>query len=473
MTEHSISVFKNQKGGFKVNVNGFTYAKNREYNNKVYLECEFKRNDLYKCKARLTTNVFSEVECVSVISSAGEHNHEGNPVRASVARNVHDLKMKTKDQPTVKTCQILQNHIASTSSDVATSLPSKDSLRQMINRGKKKVLNVPKEPTNFDFVIDHQSLLLNDDNFVIKERIFAQNKRVIIFSTKECVTYLSQANYWLMDGTFKIVPIIFQQLYTIHGSVHNTDKTFPLLFVLCTHKDKTSYDVMFDLIIEYCTEQGIALSPSFVIMDFEKAAALSIRQNFEAVTLKGCFFHLRQILYRKIQKEGLSTKYNNDKQFNKEVKCLMALCYVHPDNVLMYFNGLLETLSEDSLKIANWFGENYIQGKNNQPPKYNPSFWCLNYLATIPRTQNSAESFHHHISQICSKRHVGFYRLASELIKETKVNLIEIQKIINGESVPNKRMKKGHYKLNNINNILQNIPEYNNVDLLRAIATNL
>lgn len=334
-------------------------------------------------------------------------------------------------------------------------------------------MNLPKEPTEFDFVIDHQSLLLNDDNFVIKDRIFAQNKRVIIFSTKQLMTYLSEANYWLMDGTFKIAPIIFQQLYTIHGSLHNTDKTFPLLFVLCTHKDKASYDVMFDLVIEYCAENEISLSPSFVIMDFEKAAALSIRQNFETVTLKGCFFHLRQILYRKIQKEGLSTKYNSDKQFNKEVKCLIALCYVHPNNVLMYFIDLLKTLSDDSLEIAEWFGENYVQGKDNQPPKYNPNFWCLNYLATIPRTQNSAESFHHHINEICSKRHVGFYRLVSELIKETKVNLIEIQKIMEGEPVPKKRMRKGHYKLRKIDNILKNIPEYSHVDLLRAIAENL
>lgn len=472
MTEYNISVVPSQKGALKLHINGFTFTKNRQTVDKFYWDCEFKVNKLHKCKSRVITNAFSEVGCATVLSFSGEHNHEGNPIRVDVACNLQDLKSKTSTQLPMKTSQIIQNHIASTTTETATSLPSKDALRQVVNREKKKQLNIPKEPTEIDFVIDHQAILLNDVNFVIKERIFAQNKRVILMSTKDLMIYLSQADYWLMDGTFQIVPTVFQQLYTIHGALRNTDKTFPLLFALCTNKDKVSYDVMFDLIIEYCSENEIVLNPTFVIMDFEKAAALSIRQNFETVTLKGCFFHLRQILYRRVQKERLSTKYNNDNRFNLEVKCLVSLCYVHPDNVLMYYNELLKTLSNDGLKIAEWFGENYIMGKNNHPPKYDPKFWCLNYRAIIPRTQNSAESFHHHINAICSKRHVGFYRLVFELMKETKVNICEIQKLINGE-IPKKRMKKSEHKIKNIDNILRNIPEYDNVDLLKAIAANL
>lgn len=60
------------------------------------------------------------------------------------------------------------------------------------------MLNVPKEPTTFDFVIEHQSLLLNDYNFVIKERIFAQ-KKVIIFSTYKRMCIFKPSKL-LVDG---------------------------------------------------------------------------------------------------------------------------------------------------------------------------------------------------------------------------------------------------------------------------------
>lgn len=268
--------------------------------------------------------------------------------------------MKTCAVPTAKTCQIFQNHLALTSTDLISNLPSKDAFRQVITRHKKKLLKIPKEPTTFDFEVDEEAVKMSEgDNFIIKDKTFGSNKRVILFSTKALMTLLGQALYWIMDRTFKIVPNIFQQLYTVHGQVLNCDKTFPLLFVLLTHKDKTSYNVIFELLIEYCTENDILINPSHVILDFEKAAILSLRLHFESVKAEGCLFHFRQILYRKIQKEGLTIKYNTNKAFNIEIKCLIALYYIHPRNVNMYFTDILNILSEDARKIAECFVQNF------------------------------------------------------------------------------------------------------------------
>lgn len=473
MSEDNLHLFKTQKGGLKVQRNGFAYMKNRQCGNKVYWYCEALNNSMYKCRARLIT--LTEGESLSVLSSSGEHNHEPNPIRASVANNISELKSNTKHQRMAKTCQIVQEHIASTSMDIASNLPSKDAIRQIVNREKKKLFNTKYEPTTFDFNIQEDATMLEGgNNFVIKDKIFGSDKRVILLSTKKLMTFLAEALYWVMDGTFKIVPAVFQQLYTIHGPVLNSNKTFPLLFVLCTHKDKASYDVMFGLIIDYCSENNISLNPSFVIMDFEKAARLSLRQHFESVTIKGCFFHLRQIIYRRIQKEGLSIKYNNDQSFNIDIKSISALAYIHPQNIPAYYNALIQSLSDDdALKIAEWFGQNYVIGKNNQPPQYNPSFWCCCNIPNIPRTQNSAESFHHHINQISAKRHIGFYRLVAQLIKETEVNNVYIVKLQNGEPEAKKRKQKNEQKLQRIDNILKNITDYTYSNLLRAIASNL
>lgn len=474
MNQSNLKVFKSQKGGLKIQLDGFVYNKNRQNSEKCYWNCEYKKHNVYKCRATLITNVFTNVDSASLLSCNDVHSHEGIPFRADVADSIQSLKSKTIDQPTVKTCQILQNHLASTSSDIATEIPSKDALRQIITREKKKKLHTPTEPMTFNFDPDLQATQYDsENNFIIKDRIFSESKRVTLFSTIQLINFLCQAIYLVMDGTFKIVPTIYQQLYTIHGPVNDSVKTFPLLFALCTHKDKASYDMMLDLLLEFCAEHALQFSPSYIVMDFERAAILSLRQHFETVTLRGCFFHLRQIIYRKLQREHLSSQYNQNGKFNKEIKCILALSFVHPVNVDMYLKDLVEILSEDARNIADWFNEYYVNGKNNQQPLYSPTFWCLNSHNSIPRTQNSAESFHHHINEVCSKRHVGFYRLVAELIKEVKVNDVLIAKIQNGETPAKKRKNKNEMKIQNIENILKNITDYSHVELLQAIANNL
>ena len=77
---------------------------------------------------------------------------------------------------------------------------------------------------------------------------------------------MKNSSYWIADGTFKVVPKEFFQLYTIHGHVFN--KTFPLVFVLMSDKLETSYKKVIDII----KEKGSMDLPKTVIIDFEVAA---------------------------------------------------------------------------------------------------------------------------------------------------------------------------------------------------------
>ena len=46
-------------------------------------------------------------------------------------------------------------------------------------------------------------------------------------------------------------------------------------------------------------------SPWTVTMDFEKAVMNAVQEAFGEVEIHGCFYHLAQIIYRKIQANGL------------------------------------------------------------------------------------------------------------------------------------------------------------------------
>lgn len=56
--------------------------------------------------------------------------------------------------------------------------------------------------------------------------------RLLIFFTDENIRKLNDAPIWLMDGTFKTVSPLFEQLYTIHGYLHG--HVFPSVYCLMT-----------------------------------------------------------------------------------------------------------------------------------------------------------------------------------------------------------------------------------------------
>ena len=96
-------------------------------------------------------------------------------------------------------------------------------------------------------------------------------------------------------------------------------KYFSLLSVygLLQAKNELTYDRMNPKLLELEPE----LDPTSIMIDFEKAAMNSLENNFNA-SISGCFFHLAQSVYRKIQDEGLTTNYQMDKEFALKLKML-------------------------------------------------------------------------------------------------------------------------------------------------------
>ncbi|CAG4953368.1 unnamed protein product [Colias eurytheme] len=184
---------------------------------------------------------------------------------------------------------------------------------------------------------------------------------------------------------------------------------------------------------------------------------------YENVILHGCHFHLGQILYRQIQTRGLTQRYATDFTFKEEVKCLLALSFLSANEIPYYFHKLLEKLQGDAKDIAIWFDENYVSGTCSAPAKYAPEFWSCEVVnrMDIPRTQNSAEAWHHHINQVIDKKKPGFYLLLRELIKETLIIESDIEKMILGEPQEKRRKKyvQKEEKLKKLIEIKENLSE--------------
>ena len=58
-----------------------------------------------------------------------------------------------------------------------------------------------------------------------------------MFGTAAGLDWLADNGDWFMDGTFKTVPSLFTQLYTIHG--FRLNNAIPSVYVLLRNKKKT------------------------------------------------------------------------------------------------------------------------------------------------------------------------------------------------------------------------------------------
>ncbi|CAG8849092.1 40459_t:CDS:2, partial [Gigaspora margarita] len=89
------------------------------------------------------------------------------------------------------------------------------------------VIHMPEE--SFSYMPSNEA--------ICKQISYARNKNMPTQpQILENINYLEEARYWLMDGTFKTVPTLFCQLYTIHAIVggKSNSHVFSMVYVLMT-----------------------------------------------------------------------------------------------------------------------------------------------------------------------------------------------------------------------------------------------
>lgn len=101
-----------------------------------------------------------------------------------------------------------------------------------------------------------------------------------------------------MDGTFRLVPEMFCQLYTIHGFW--MDKVMPLAYCLLPDKYKSTYRGILEKLQQAADENGWHFYPPWIMADFESSALVAAREAFPTTELKGCYFHFCQCIFRKV-----------------------------------------------------------------------------------------------------------------------------------------------------------------------------
>ena len=120
---------------------------------------------------------------------------------------------------------------------------------------------------------------LKGDPFLLFDSGFGDEQRMILYATPKFLSILSKSNNWFCDGTFKVVPELFFQLYSIHAEFEG--------YALLSNREETTYDTAFRKLLEI----EPALNPQSIMVDFEKAAINALENNFISV-ISACFFFI-------------------------------------------------------------------------------------------------------------------------------------------------------------------------------------
>ncbi|CAF2565139.1 unnamed protein product, partial [Rotaria sp. Silwood2] len=109
-----------------------------------------------------------------------------------------------------------------------------------------------------------------------------------------------------------------------------------------------------------------------------------------------CFFHYGQCIWRHIQENGLSTKYDDDDNFRLNVRKLLSLPFVPASEVIETFELIADEFDDEADTLVEyyektWIGEKKKQGAGRKKPKFNNELWHVyeRVINDLPRSNNS------------------------------------------------------------------------------------
>ena len=125
------------------------------------------------------------------------------------------------------------------------------------------------------------------------------------------------------------------QLYTIHGIKNG--RNVASFYSLLTNKRENTYERMLRH-VQFFTGD---VNPVSLNIDFDIAAINACTRVFPLSTLRGCFFHLCQNVYKKVRENNFANLYEQNVIFRTNIRMICAIAIVPPLDVFRAFFDIL------------------------------------------------------------------------------------------------------------------------------------
>ncbi|CAI6352103.1 unnamed protein product [Macrosiphum euphorbiae] len=220
--------------------------------------------------------------------------------------------------------------------------------RTMQRHRKSNQPTSPQTMTDFHYQLTgdyvHLPVMDNVPIYMGKIGTDPEEGTTMLFVLPEIKNILRTGSTFLMDGTFAAAPSFnreCQQLYVIMGITFNTG--FPIAFALMSRKTARAYNALFKWLLEIEPQWTLQT----IIVDFERAAMVSLKAIFNNVTIRGCWFHSSQALWRKVGEFGMIEICTGHRNAYDIVHMLMALPLLPVDKVMEGFLSIRQFYTEN------------------------------------------------------------------------------------------------------------------------------
>jgi hypothetical protein len=486
---------------------GYAYQRDRISNRRAYWVC--KRMYRRECTARAITSDPADGVPVVVFKGPDQSEHQHPPnVEENIAAKVRTaMKRKAADHPEQPPAQLLRMELQDQPDDVLSQLPSQPALVRALQRVRKK--EFPRNPRSLHDlkdIPDKYTKTLLGEQFLLydsgppEEAEDTENEeeeippdpdfsRVIVYATRKNIELLCESPIWFLDGTFKTSPNIFAQLFTIIGlrqRAGHPEETVavPLVYAFLTGKKTEQYEEVLRVVRDAVNRFNInACVPTKLMTDFELAIINASKAVFPHVPISCCFFHLGQIIYRRIQEDGLQQQYRDplDRTVKRFTHMLLALAFVPAADVPDAFAELRRECPPELHTVFDSFSRYYISGtpargrRRGRRPTYRPALWNQ-YQTAIEkshRTNNVSEGWHNRFRLVVGKHHPDLYTAITEIQKEQGYMEICITELAMGKKVKTSPTKKWIELQDRLESIAAQYASKPIMEYLRAIAANV
>lgn len=393
---------------------------------------------------------------LEVLKIGNRHTHEADEVERQVETVMRGLKRRAKENPNEQPLKLLRSELEKVENEeVLLKLPERQSVIKTIQRQQGQTR--PKIPPTLEAlqVVHPYNVTLSNEKFLQFDSGETDSNRILMFYTQAHLKQLCSSRVIFGDGTFKVCPKPFYQLYTFHTEVFG--HVFPAVYALTMRKDEATYNTMLTHLKQHASEMNWNFSPSYFMLDFEMAAFNAVKRVLPNSIAKGCLFHYDQSVWRQASSTyGLKVPFNENKEVRDTIHKLMALPFIKVEDVVETFLNIGDNLPESEGVEGLWdyIDVNYVRGRPKRgrreaiPPRFNIEAWNVHVsvLENVHRTNNHVESFHAKFLKMIVTHHSSIWKFIEHVKQDEHDNKNLILQLQGGHKQIKYPIKKSQLK---------------------------
>lgn len=333
------------------------------------------------CDARGNIRFLDGKGKLALFENHKEHNHGNHATNVALMDAYEDLKTRVLDCFMDGVHTVYRKWLAEQNDDEIIAELSWEMVDTTLKRLRLSRFPFCRTQKEFDNLLENNKQVHDDfamfrgadfyQGMALGSAVFVNNKIMdrIPVDTKTC---------WYFDGTFKIQPLGFHQLFIGHVEIEGTPHA--AVYVLMNSMDQKHYEAVFKYLID-----RYKVDVDIVKTDFELAVINAVKAKWRNSKHECCYFHFCQAIHKNFGKK-VDAKTKDHWQIEKLFLKLPML----PLNLIK--KGLEIIIKrQKKLKVFNDFAVFNSYFVDTWIERFKPTLWCVEGL--LSRTNNFCESY--------------------------------------------------------------------------------